>query len=62
VRPVNKSRLIYEPRSDAKSESELSALAAVYAFVLKCHEQKEFANRSAPSHERKEVFYEPLTK
>src|SRR5215217_7573523 len=30
----------YRPRSDATPEGELSALAAVYAFVLKCHEQK----------------------
>jgi len=33
-------RIAYAPREDATSEGELSALAAIYAFVYKCHEQK----------------------
>lgn len=33
-------RVTYRSRSDATPEGEVAALAAVYAFVLKCHEQK----------------------
>jgi hypothetical protein len=33
-------RIVYTPREGATPEGETSALAAVYAFVLKCHEQK----------------------
>lgn len=31
----------YTPRPDASPEGELTALAAVYAFVIKAHEQKK---------------------
>lgn len=34
------SRITYTPRPDATPEGELNALAAVYAFVLKCGEEK----------------------
>jgi hypothetical protein len=36
---MGSTRLTYSPRPDATPESELDALAAVYAFVLKCQEQ-----------------------
>jgi hypothetical protein len=36
-------RVTYRPHSDATPEGELFALAAVYAFVLKCHEHKQMA-------------------
>jgi hypothetical protein len=35
------TRITYTPRSDATPESELSALAAVYRFILDCHAKKE---------------------
>ena len=34
-------RLYYVLREDDTPEGELSALAAVYRFVLECHEQRE---------------------
>ena len=36
-------RIEYVPRDDAKPEGELAALAAVYAFVIRAHEQKKAA-------------------
>ena len=33
----------YRPRPDATPENEAGALAAVYSFVLRCHEEKEKA-------------------
>ena len=32
--------ITYTPRPDASWDSELHVLAAVYSFVLRCHEQK----------------------
>jgi hypothetical protein len=40
---MDKPRLVYVPREDATPEGELSALAAVYAYVLECHERNEVA-------------------
>jgi hypothetical protein len=36
-------RVFYSPREDATPEGELTALAAVYAFVLQAHRQKAAA-------------------
>ena len=36
-------RLVYVPRDDATPEGELAALAAAYAFVIRCHEEKKAA-------------------
>lgn len=36
-------RIAYIPREDATPEGELAALAAVYAFILKCSEQRQIA-------------------
>jgi hypothetical protein len=45
--PTNRvSRIVYTPREDATPEGELAALATVYAFILKCHEQKELATEA----------------
>jgi hypothetical protein len=33
-------KVVYRPRYDATPEGELAVLATIYAFVLKCHEQK----------------------
>jgi hypothetical protein len=38
-----KGRVNYTPLPDASPESELDALAAVYAFVLEAHAKKEAA-------------------
>jgi hypothetical protein len=35
-----KATITYTPRPDATPETELNALAAVYAFVLDCHSKK----------------------
>ena len=43
-------RVTYAPGSDATPEGELTALAAVYAFVIQAHEQKKAA---APANERR---------
>ena len=52
---MNDPRLIYTPRSDVTPEDELNALAAVYKFLLDRHVGKDAADRSTPSHKRKEV-------
>ena len=43
---VSKDRIIYKPRSDATPESELAALASVYAFVLEARARKKAAEQS----------------
>lgn len=48
-------RLIdYTPLLDATPESELDALAAVYAFVLECHERRKVADATGDPNEVKE--------
>ncbi len=39
-------RIIYTPRSDVKPENECDALASVYAFILRCHDEKRAAGQS----------------
>jgi hypothetical protein len=45
---MNNSRITYTPRPDATPEVELDALAAVYRFILDCHERKKAAPASRP--------------
>jgi hypothetical protein len=40
--------IIYRPRADATPESELTALASVYAYLLKNHDSNK-ADKSAPA-------------
>jgi hypothetical protein len=44
----------YAQRPDATPEAELSALAAVYRFVLDCRAKKEAAPESRPDDARKD--------
>jgi hypothetical protein len=37
---MNRPHIIYTPRPDATSQAGLSALAAVFKFVLDCHAKK----------------------
>jgi hypothetical protein len=55
-------RLIYTPRPDATPESELSALAAVYKFLLNRHTSRNVTDRRAEFQTRKEAPDEPLTR
>ena len=57
---MNDPRIIYTPRPDATPESELSALAAVYKFLLNRRVGREAADLNTQSHARKEVCDEPL--
>jgi len=43
---VSNRRLRYSPLPDATPDSELDALAAVYAFVLEAHAKKKAATPS----------------
>ena len=47
------SRVTYSPRPDATPEGELTALAALYAFVIQAHERNIVAAPASES--RKEV-------
>ncbi len=37
---MNRACIIYSSRGDATPESEVSALANVYRFILDCHKKK----------------------
>jgi hypothetical protein len=50
---MNKPRLIYRPRLDATTEGGLNALASVYAFVLKCGQEKRKAGVTSTGEEAK---------
>jgi len=52
---MNKPTLGYTPLPDATPESELDALAAVYAFILQCHERRRVADATGDRNEVKEV-------
>ena len=39
-------RIIYTPRPDVTPENEREALASVYAFIFRCHEEKRAAGQS----------------
>jgi len=49
-----KRRINYTPLPDATPESELDTLAAVYAFVLECHESRKAADPTGDPNEAKE--------
>jgi hypothetical protein len=49
----NASRITYTPRPDATPESELSALATVYKFILNRYAQKKAADPSGGDDYRK---------
>jgi hypothetical protein len=43
---MNKSpraRVVYTPHSDVTAETEAAALARVYRYILRCHEEKAAA-------------------
>ena len=40
---MDNPRVGYTPRLGSTREGEIQALAAVYAFVIRCHEQKKAA-------------------
>jgi len=42
-------RITYTPRPDSAPEAELSALVAIYKFVLDCRAKKEAAPKAAPT-------------
>ena len=50
-----KENIRYTPLPDATPESELDALAAVYAFVIECRESKQAADATGDRNEVKEV-------
>jgi hypothetical protein len=51
---MSSPRIAYSARADATPEAELSALAAVYRFVLDCRAKKEAAPESRPNDARKD--------
>jgi hypothetical protein len=51
---MTSNSLTYTPLSDATPESELDALAAVYTFILECHERKKAADPTGDRNEVKE--------
>jgi hypothetical protein len=53
VKQANNNRISYTPLSDATPESELDALAAVYAFVLEARTKKRAAVPSGQEGARK---------
>jgi len=55
VSPVgNDLRISYTSHPDATPEAELSALAAVYRFILDCCTKKEGGSTTAPDDAKKE--------
>ena len=42
---MHEPTIAYTPLPDATPESELDALAAVYAFILECHERRKVTGR-----------------
>lgn len=41
-------RIVYNPRPDATPERQVKALARVYAYILKCHQEKKGGRTTAP--------------
>jgi hypothetical protein len=50
---VSNPRIVYRPHPDSTPETELSALAAVYKFVLDCRAQKKGGPATAPDSAKK---------
>jgi hypothetical protein len=57
VKQASNNRISYTPCPDATPESELDALAAVYAFVLEAHARKKAAVPSGPENGVKEDLH-----
>jgi hypothetical protein len=45
---MNRPRITYTPRPDARPEGELDTIVAVYRFILDCHKRKKAAPASRP--------------
>jgi hypothetical protein len=45
---MKSSGIVYRPRACARPETELSALACLYRFVLDCHARKEATRPGSP--------------
>ncbi len=58
---MDSARVSYAPRPDATLESELAALAAVYAFILECHDAKKGAEASGGEDDGKGDKHVPAT-
>lgn len=58
---ANRAQVTYAPRPDATPESEITALADIYAFVLRCAEEKRRAAVGAAQDARKGVNNDPDT-
>lgn len=57
---IRKLRIIYCPREDATPQAEVTALEAVYSFVLRCAQEKKRAGVGPARDDRKESN-EPAT-
>ena len=57
---MSNARIVYTPRPDATPESEATALATVYRFILDCYTKKT-ANQSFQSQMGKEVADEEIS-
>jgi hypothetical protein len=51
---MDSPRVVYVPRPDATPETELSALASVYAFTLQRHQDKQKGGAATAPDARKE--------
>ena len=57
---MSNSPIVYRPREDATPQGELSALAAVYAYLLKSRSSEKAAETSGgENHGRKELDDSP---
>ena len=56
---MDSARVTYAPRSEATPESGLNALAAVYAFILQCHDKKKAAGSSGGEDDGKGANHVP---
>jgi hypothetical protein len=45
---VSNPRIVYTPHPNATPETELSALAAAYRFILDCHAKKKATSPGGP--------------
>ena len=58
---MDSARIIYTPRPDATPESEATALAAVYKFVLDCRAKKKGRPTTSGPDDRKGLEDDPAT-
>jgi hypothetical protein len=58
---MDNAQIAHTPRSDATPEAELTALAAVYAFILECHAKKRAAEGSGGDDNGKGEQHVPAT-